>query len=204
MRRQLFGLVGPDSPGAFDAIRKSGSTIEDDIGRIIHPGFSFPGKRAPYCFAAGTPVLCPHGPRPIGTLRPGDWVLGYSPTLGRFARTRVVTLDVHPGEFDLLSLHLPGPEPLSVTPGHWFYTGADWVLSENLDRHGSVLSISGETVSVTVTGTVRPEPLLVCNVQTECGTYLVGRCGLVVCGVVRSHLHGGMSDRAAPAVTDAR
>jgi hypothetical protein len=183
--------TGKDAAGQNPTNRSvPGSTIEDDIGRIINPGFSVPGKPAPCCFAAWTPVLGPHGPRPISTLRPGDWVLGYWPTVGCFARTRVVTLDVHPGEFDLLSLHVPGPERLSVTPGHWFYTGADWVLSENLDRHGSVLSISGKTVPVTVTGPVRSEPLLVYNVQTECGTYLVGGYGLVVSGVVLSHLHG--------------
>jgi hypothetical protein len=181
-----------------------GSTLESDLERVLVPDFRLPGKPSFSCFAARTPVLGPHGPRPIATLRPGDWVLGYWPTIGCFARTRVVTLDVHTGAFDLLSLDVPGSERLSVTPGHWFYTGADWVLSEYLDRDGSVFSISGKTVPVTVTGPVRSEPLLVCNVQTECGTYLVGRSGLVVSGVLLSHLHGEMPDRAAPAVTGAR
>jgi hypothetical protein len=130
--------------------------------------------------------------------------LGYDHATGRVGRTRVVAVDGHPGEFDLLTLHVAGSEPLSVTAGHWFWTGDDWVLSEDLARHGRVLSVSGTPVSAALTGPERSRALRVYNVQTECGTYLVGGPGLVVSGVVVSQLDAGHAAHEAPVALAAR
>jgi hypothetical protein len=186
-----LGAFGADK--LFDGVLDSGREMLDGI-RNIRPAWGFPGKM-PFCFAPGTPVLGPAGRRPIEAIRPGDSVLRYDYETGCVGRTEVVAVDVHEGEFDLLGLHVDGHEPLYVTAGHWFYTGESWVLSEELSRHGRVLTASGTSVKVTLTGPARSQPIRVYNVRTEFGTYLVGNSGLVASGVV---LPNRDADNVAP------
>jgi hypothetical protein len=149
------------------------------------------------CFPAGTPVHCPGGPRPIESIAAGDWVLTYDLELGTIVRARVLGLDVHHGDHELLELNISGKEALRVTPGHWFFDGADWVLSEGLDRSGQVLAATGKGVPVSISDRTARARCVVYNVRTTRGTYLVGDQGLLVSGRTLADLLEPALDAAA-------
>ena len=75
------------------------------------------------CFVAGTPVLTPSGPRPIETLKPGDWVVSRpdtcDPTQTPARPRRVVNLfETHPIEVYQLAIVTPeGRREALVTTG---------------------------------------------------------------------------------------
>jgi hypothetical protein len=131
-----------------------------------------------------SPVWCPGGLRPIESFAPGSDLLAYDFFMGSVTRTRVERLDVHQADLDLLKLMADPAAPLYVTPGHWFHTGDEWVLSEDLRFTGRVLTASAGRVGVSSHPPVRCWNHTVYNLNTRHGTYLVGRSGLVVSGVV--------------------
>jgi hypothetical protein len=168
----------------LDVIEKKAKDTAKELNSI-RPAYGFPGKMpAAFCFPAGTPVWCPGGARPIESLGAGDRVLTYDYFRGRLLPTAVQGVDVHGGDLDLLRIESPGAEPVLVTPGHWFFTGRRWLVSEELHQTGEVLGASGKAVPVATSAAGRFWAVAVYNLRTEFGTYLVGAPGLVASGVL--------------------
>jgi hypothetical protein len=132
------------------------------------------------CFAGGTPVLTPSGCKQIESIRVGDIILAYDLTGQHPVTTRVLELEEHEGEIELLELELGSNEVVNVTKGHPFLCGAVWVRSEDLQTTGTVMDSRGRFVDIRLTGCQRHETVKVYNIRTQAGTYLIGEFGAVV------------------------
>ncbi len=140
------------------------------------------------CFLAGTLVHTRDGLRPIETLLPEDTVVTYDSQLKRVVQTKVLALEVHQGDFEVLRLAIGSDEFLEVTTQHPFYTRGGWVWSDSLTMHDDLLALDENFVQVAPSTPVRQESITVFNMRTEHGTYLVGRTGILVSG--RSKING--------------
>jgi hypothetical protein len=179
------GLVYPGDPRYEQMQRefeRQEKLREERLHNLIFP--DRPAYKFEFCFSAGTPVACPGGFRPIEEIRRGDTVLVWHPSEGRLMPTSVTELDMHEGCFDLLTIRFSTGETLKVTPEHPFYQRGKWVASTEFAKSGTVVGAIG-IAEMTGTATLRREYTMVYNLQTETGTYLVGRAGLLVSGRTR-------------------
>jgi len=131
------------------------------------------------CFAAGTPVLCPDGARPIESIREGDSILAYDLDDQKIVESRVLRCDVFQGDFDTLEVKVSEGNYFEVTTDHAFYNGNEWVPSKDLATGGPILDASGNRVVVSITEPRRCVGTTTYNLRTERKTYLVGTTGLV-------------------------
>lgn len=130
------------------------------------------------CFAAGTPVATPSGPKPIEELAPGDLVLSRDEVTGGFSTQRIsatyVTLNSPLVEVSTLSSS--GDEAVvRVTAEHPFWTMTDaWVPAGELTEGDALADASG--AEVTVLGVVDvAERASVYNLEVEAThTYFAG------------------------------
>jgi len=128
------------------------------------------------CFAAGTPVLTPEGPRPIETLRPGDIVLtadgpDQSPRPGPIRA-------VHRSDADRTLGLMVGGEAVVATEGHPLWkVGRGWTRAGDLRAGDEVATRRGP---VTLDAVEIQAGAEVWNLEVDDGaTYLVGRSGLI-------------------------
>ena len=129
------------------------------------------------CFAAGTPVLTPDGPRPIEALRPGDWVLSAPEEgpHGPVAPRRVE--EAFRGRARLLELRVGG-RSISTTAEHPFYVqGRGWTPAGELMEGDRLRSHDGRWTPLA--GVADPGvEAAVYNLQVaEYHTYFVGGQG---------------------------
>ena len=138
-------------------------------------------KDARVCFVAGTHVSTPNGRAPIETIASGDLVCAWDGHRDVLTATLVVCLETHEDEaVDIFELGFAGGSSVRVTKGHPFWTGSEWIKSEDLRSGVSLLARAGIR---TITSVDRAAGLhTVYNVRTEAGTYLVGAVGAVVSG----------------------
>jgi hypothetical protein len=94
------------------------------------------------CFATGTPVLTPEGPRAIESLRPGDRVLTGDGSRGS---GRVATiLSAHQSDSPRTLRLLVNGEAIVTTHGHPFWKcGTGWTRAGDLEPRDEVLTING-------------------------------------------------------------
>jgi hypothetical protein len=84
------------------------------------------------CFAAGTPVQTPDGPRPLEQIRVGDLVDSFDVRDGTRAPQRVLLVETRHGA-GLVSLSVGGGAPIQVTGEHYFWVeGPGWVRAGDL------------------------------------------------------------------------
>jgi hypothetical protein len=129
------------------------------------------------CFAAGTTVETPDGPRAIESLKPGDLVLtGDSPLEGTTRRGRVEV--VHRSTSDRTLALTIGGETLVATQGHPLWKlGQGWVPAGALQVGDRVATRSG---SMRVEAIEMRPGSEVWNLEIADGaTYQVGRIGLL-------------------------
>lgn len=161
---------------------EGGETEIDDS--LLLPPITMPDMRGVAlpckCFAAGTPVWCPEGVRPIESIREGDLVLAYDLNERMVVESRVSRCEASQDEFNMLDVEACDGDRFCVTTEHAFYDGVDWVPSEDLAAAGFVLNADGRRVSVSATEPRRCERLTTYNLRTQHETYLVGFTGLVV------------------------
>jgi len=139
-----------------------------------------PGGLSPVkCFAAGTPVLCPDGSRPIETICEGEEVLAYDLGARRVLKSKVLRREAFPGNFDMVEVKVSDGSQLHVTTEHAFHNGKGWVSTNDLTNATHVLDVSGKCVVVIATAPKRVDGTITYNIRTEHGNYLVGRAGLV-------------------------
>ncbi|GEM_PF-2979720 len=91
-------------------------TVTLSINIYVPPG----PPPTPGCFAAGTMVDTPNGPRAIESLRPGDPVYAFDEATGRTVISRVTRTYVHP-RLSYGRLTLSDGTVLEVTANHRFY-----------------------------------------------------------------------------------
>jgi RHS repeat-associated protein len=147
---------------------------------IVPPPPTMPQGTLPVkCFAAGTPVLCPDGARPIELIQPGDRILAYDLDANVVVESRALRCDAYQGDFDMLEVEVSPENRIHVTTEHAFYDGREWVSSGDLAARGPILDASGKQVMVAINGRSRCNHAITYNLRTEHKTYLVGSSGLV-------------------------
>lgn len=101
------------------------------------------------CFAAGTTVRTPQGPRPIEEIRPGDQVLSEDTTTGAFAYRAVVTAYHNPpNETHRIDL---GDEAIVATGIHRLWkAGHGWVMARDVKPGDRLRTIGGTAKVVSV------------------------------------------------------
>jgi hypothetical protein len=122
------------------------------------------------CFAAGTPVLTPDGPRPIESLRPGDRVLSRGGP--------ATVLDVYRSQASRTLRLVVAGEAIVTTAGHPLWkVGPGWTRAGDLAPGDAVLASAGPARVDSI------EPgagATVYNLLVSDGAcYLVGRPGLL-------------------------
>lgn len=105
---------------------------------------------AKYCFAAGTPVDTPVGPRPIETIRPGDFVLTAA------GPNRVVETFTHIAPVMVRVVTRDGRK-IECTPDHPFFTQYGWVEASNLTPNHRLFT-AYETLSILQEGNAQLSP----------------------------------------------
>lgn len=94
------------------------------------------------CFAAGTPVQTPAGPRPIESLKVGDRVLTQSTASGSLNFRPILAAHRHPGL--ATSRVRLGGEAVATTPVHRFWVaGRGWVMARDLKPGDPVRTLGG-------------------------------------------------------------
>jgi hypothetical protein len=94
------------------------------------------------CFAAGTPVQTPAGPRAIESLKVGDRVLAQSTATGSLNYRPIVAAHRHPGL--ATSRVRLGGEAIATTPVHRFWVaGRGWVMARDLKPGDPVRTLGG-------------------------------------------------------------
>ena len=127
------------------AIRSGNYTVAEIAGygfnAVMHlQGFRSNLSTALNCFAAGTPVLTPNGPRPIESLQEGDLVLSQPEGEPDGAIDRRCVERVYVRSAVLLHLHV-GEQVIRVTGEHPFYVkGKGWVEAGLLEPGDLLLS----------------------------------------------------------------
>jgi hypothetical protein len=125
------------------------------------------------CFAAGTPVWTPDGPRPIESLRKGDLVLSADPENGA-VRPRRVTAAHRARTAHWIHLRAGGME-IRATGRHRFWRpGAGWTDAAELRAGMTLLGVDGSPVAVDAAER-RPADEATYNLSVEhTPTYFVG------------------------------
>jgi len=155
-------------------------------------------QKAPYkfyvCFDRDTLVHTLEGLLPIQHVRPESYILAYDLDTGTIAPSRVVGLDVHEGAFDLIGITGSSDDEVRVTPGHWFFDGANWVRSEQLLDSTRPLMMKGGRMLASARKCSEQKAQVVYNVRTELGTYIVGKAGFVVAGTTLEAVYSTTRD----------
>lgn len=129
------------------------------------------------CFAAGTPVWTESGPRPIETVKVGDWVLAQNPVTGELAMKPVAALASRRNT-ETKRLKLEGDE-ITATAGHRFWKyDAGWVMVKHLQANDRLHTSEGSTVLQSVTD--GPEASVYNLIVEDFHSYFVGKSGLYV------------------------
>jgi len=134
----------------------------------------------PYCpcFAAGTMVQTPSGPRAIESIEIGELVLSKDAASGKVAPRRVLHRYVTP-DTEVMQLELRAaedePERITVTPAHPFWVVAKGRVAANALKAGNrLLSASGAPLEV-VRGIPSVQRTTVYNLEVEgFHTYFAG------------------------------
>ena len=126
------------------------------------------------CFAAGTPVLTPAGPRPIESLKAGDLVLSrseFDPT-GDVGPRRIE--EVFQGDGAIVEVSLNG-RTIECTEEHPFYVvGSGWVKARDLEAGQQIVGHDSQTATVdSVHFTSQTKSVYNFRVATD-HTYFVG------------------------------
>ena len=129
------------------------------------------------CFAAGTPVLTPGGPRAIETLHTGDLVLTGGGPDGTERTASILSVHQSPAS-RTLRLVVSG-EAIVTTDGHPFRKArAGWTRAGDLKPGDEILAINGPA---RIAAVEVQEGATVWNLRLdESPTYLVGRQGMIV------------------------
>jgi hypothetical protein len=141
-----------------------------------------PGKNIPGCFSANTLVKTIHGSRRIDSVAEGDLVLAYDLTRRRVVPSRVLRVDVHPGDHELVYLCTPQGSSIRVTPGHPLFDGTRWHRIAPFDNRTAWSPLRKSEIQLTTSRCVTQRGIKIYNILTQHGTYLVGEMGLVVGG----------------------
>ena len=177
----------------FNSVTATGKIRVNSVKKITTPAppspspnpfapDSPPGLKPSTCFVPGTPVLCPGGWRRIESIANGETVLAWNSRRRCVTETLVTHADVHRGRFEVLVLETSTGEKIHATRDHPFFDGTQWLGCEELARSGRAFAGPGKSVRVSIGSPALTQAQTVHNLQTEAGTYLVGRTGLVVSG----------------------
>lgn len=161
----------------------SAAILSNPIAGLSGTFVSEPDPKMPasLCFSPKTPVMTSEGIRPINSIKEGDRVLTYDLKSNRIVETRVLNVDIHLGDFELLDVEIDGSEIIYATSNHKFHDGNGWVRCDELSK---ILLSTGAVCKVDVLNNFRKENF-VYNLRTEKGTYLVGHmCALVSGGTI--------------------
>jgi hypothetical protein len=133
--------------------------------------------RTATCFAAGTLVLTPDGPRAIETLRAGEHVVAGDAS-GRTGSPATIATVLHASAEGMLALVL-NRETIVTTAGHPFWVpGRGWTRAGDLAPGASVLAANGPDQINAIE--VRPGgPVWNLRLEGAAG-FLVGRLGVLV------------------------
>lgn len=140
-----------------------------------------------FCFAEGTQIQTISGPRPIETLRDGDWVISYDESTGNLGLSKVYcpTMSVAEQVVELRIGDGKKTESVTCTPGHMFYalrpkdSGPTWMTAEDLAAGDKLLSGEGRQIKV-VSKAVLDGTRRVYNFTSDGDfTYLVGSLGAI-------------------------
>jgi hypothetical protein len=143
------------------------------------PGGACPGGNR--CFAAGTLVATPDGPRPIEAIAAGDIVVSEDENTAQLREERVLQTFVT-ADRDVLDLYVrEDPSPLRVTPGHLFYTlDRGWVPVEALLEGEALVDADGIGHAVRGYGSVVSRETVYNFEVDETHTYFVGPLAILV------------------------
>jgi RHS repeat-associated protein len=142
-------------------------------------GSALEGRGACPCFAAGTLVATPQGPKPIDALHVGDLVTSRDEATGETTTRPVTRVFVTPDK-DVLDLSFAHPdgtvETITATPGHPFRVeGTGWVEARDLALGATVQTAESGLATLSATLS-RAERTTVYNLEVEgTHTYFVGR-----------------------------
>lgn len=129
------------------------------------------------CFAAGTPVLTPDGPRTIESLRPGDRVLTGDGSPG--AERVGVIRSTHQSESPRTLRLVVNGEAIVTTPGHPFWkNGEGWTRAADLAPGDQLLTTNGPTDVQSIEE--RPGALVWNLRLIEDARFFAGRLGVLV------------------------
>lgn len=106
----------------------------------------------------------------------------------RLVRTKILAVDEHEGDFDLIVLQTPARQTLRVTPGHWLLTASGWQLSDDLRAGARLRTATGGYVEVRTIWNQRNFTTAVYNLRTHQGSYLVGTPGAIASGRRRTEI----------------
>jgi serpin B len=127
------------------------------------------------CFAAGTPVMTPDGPKPIEELEEGDMVLARDENNveGELQPKRIEK--IHRREADILELRVRGQVIRTTEPHPFFVKGKGWTPAGELQPRDLLSTNTGDWVEVdAVRLTQASEPVYNMRVADH-HTYFVGR-----------------------------
>jgi hypothetical protein len=129
------------------------------------------------CFAPGTQVWTPRGPRPIETIGVGDLVLSQNPETGELAFRAVLETTLGPPS-RVMSLRLP-KETISTTLGHRFWVNRrGWTMAKSLQESAELHGLQGP---VRLEAVLKAEDMPCHNlVVDEFHTYFVGASQILV------------------------
>ena len=173
---------------AVDAVEAAGTAIDEfKKGNYFNAGLSTLAALADAfgagtalrsfftsCFAAGTPILTPDGPRPIESLRPGEWVYSQPEDSPESRPMPMRILETMTNHSPLFLLRI-GEYEIRTTPEHPFWVrGKGWVDAQELIAGDQLLSDDGRWI--TLGSVAGPLGLAtVYNIQVEeYHTYFVG------------------------------
>lgn len=132
---------GPDLGTILTGI----ATVAVAVGEVVAAVVL--GRRAGPCFAAGTPVATPDGPRPIESLAVDDAVLCWDFAARAVVVTTITETFVH-AECALLRLDLEDGSTLSVTRGHLLYADGYWHPAGDCQPGTSLQTLDGGAMVV--------------------------------------------------------
>jgi hypothetical protein len=148
--------------------RRIGFPVEEGAGHAIP------------CFAAGTEVATPEGPRAIETLKPGDVVFAFCAHTQQPVARRV--LETHTSSTRRFFEVNTGRARVLATADHRFWVApGDWRAARDLTTSSSLRTVSGELLQVESLGVVLTpeEPTYNLTVEID-SNYFVGGDAVLV------------------------
>ena len=190
-----FNSPPPSTSAAGSSACTGPACIDNGVPGIVTTGQGAPPAtedgcsdgvctRPGHCFAAGTPVLTPEGPRAIDDLRPGDLVVSQDQGSRTRSFQRVVRTFVRP-DAQLVALRVIGQdgsaETLHVTDEHPFWVpGRGWVTVNNLEQGATLVDARGLEATV-LERAPEAAPATVYNLEVETThSYFAGTLSLWV------------------------